>query len=657
MRLFTRESRLFTLANERPLTEEWIISRLEAFGVDRGIIACVRDAINNLEDDERQWLYSYWDWVAGRQKGLRTIKVQSDSRLFHALSLMVDDLRGNVSIQAKDDGGSKFLDLFQKKSSQSVRVAGFAVGSPSVFPLIPGVRDHLLADVTQGRDIFSFLANMWPMNPDGVRKPVVGRGGKSCVELFSVNTTDPKLRDIGLVPIPFNGDHVLIEFMNVRFQDGVAIPYVQIKTNNGKPLCNVFFQSSADGSDKIVRRVVYKTGRMLEILERDRKGPPDKRGVFRKIFDFLFDERSGQEESPHTLAWFWGVFSKDPTHNLLSKAPWESSGLALGAGAVVMGGLLFGWSPWTILVVPVAAGLLGFSHVFGTYTVENGRLAGAPMKFSSALREGAVWFAWTAVFSGVLFLISPMVPVEWIIPVLSLVTAWGGWTAWNLHRLANSFWLAGRLEGVTTSAERWEATKILFLLKRRSLSLGVAELREATERRAMRMAEKSGVSVAASASAPENPAVEVIVVTSRELARPEGRNNLRTMVRNRQDFLIVTDDTDVQREFGSQHVVALPELIGAIPGVSAEKSVVRYVPLADLMRDFERFEGRGFKFYVSPTLGLDTTGIPDEGVGAAVLMAAQNPLVLILESLRAFPLQLKEWKDFLRAIQAVAKYA
>lgn len=366
-----------------------------------------------------------------------------------------------------------------------------------------------------------------------------------------------------------------------------------------------------------------------------------------EVQNYLTGFTRGRTPGPSsTLQWFWVRWQNrvGELDDILRRAPWESAVLVLVQGVAVTGFLFGGISVVWIFAVSVLAGMLGYSHVFGTYVMRKGKLVG--VHGIATPGKAILWFTWTLVFAGVLLMIGQTVPAESLKVAIGLAIAAGARLSFIVHRKENRDWVINNLPDLT-SEQRLVAQNILKALEGKPLRMGVGELRE----RIYETAEKNAVSEAGFKIDLGDPSVagdgvKFYLVDPVTLDKPGNINLLKNLL-SKNPRLIVILAQPVDGLSGDQALVSEE---------SFRKNGVGYDVIVSGLKDsiLQAAGGRPFQIMTSPLLSLNTTNMAEDD---PVRQASENAVVYVLELLMGFSAKAFKWPDVLKAFRALAEAA
>jgi hypothetical protein len=312
---------------------------------------------------------------------------------------------------------------------------------------------------------------------------------------------------------------------------------------------------------------------------------------------------------------------------------------------VAVTGFLFGGiSVVWIFAVSVLAGMLGYSHVFGTYVMRKGKLVG--VHGIATPGKAILWFTWTLVFAGVLLMIGQAVPAESLKVAIGLGIAAGARLSFIVHRKENRDWVINNLPDLT-SEQRLVAQNILKALERKPLRMGVGDLRDLVYQMAKKnAASEAGFGIDLGADSTAGDGVTFFAVAPETLEKSGNVGRLKNLLSNNKDLIVILD----------QPVEGLPQDQVIVFPRSFVKNGVGYdVVVSGLRRSILEMAGdRPFQMMTSPLLSLNTMGMAEDD---PVRKASEDARVFLLELLRGFSAKAFKWPDVLKAFQALAEAA
>lgn len=363
----------------------------------------------------------------------------------------------------------------------------------------------------------------------------------------------------------------------------------------------------------------------------------------------LVRQNSGSEGPayPSTLSPVWerNPWKVGIIDNILRKAPFESSTLALLQGTAFLAHFLGGASILWVMAVPLLAFGVGWSHSRGTYGVVGENLkeiVGAP-----SLDKAVIGFVWTSAFAGALLLVGQWIPPQYVGLSIGVAAAAMARVSFLFHQKSNREWLVQSLPDLTAE-QRAVAREILTEMAGKPLRMGVGELRELI----YKMAENNSQSTRSfsfggkMSRAPDENKVDFIIVDPSTLDKPgnvgrlielTGRNDLIAILPRKVEG--IPDEKMIVAEGKFDRVSGG---IWEIPMMGLRKSII------------DKAQGRLFQVMTSPLLALNVDGLKEND---PVRMASQNADVFVLELLRGFSAAVFQWSDVLRVFGALAEAA
>ncbi len=366
-----------------------------------------------------------------------------------------------------------------------------------------------------------------------------------------------------------------------------------------------------------------------------------------EVQNYLTGFTRGRTPGPSsTLQWFWVRWQNrvGELDDILRRAPWESAVLVLVQGVAVTGFLFGGISVVWIFAVSVLAGMLGYSHVFGTYVMRKGKLVG--VHGIATPGKAILWFTWTLVFAGVLLMIGQTVPAESLKVAIGLAIAAGARLSFIVHRKENRDWVINKLPDLT-SEQRLVAQNILKALEGKPLRMGVGELRERIYETAERIAaSESGFEIDLGDPSVSGDGVKFYMMDPVTLDKPGNINLLKNLLSKNPRLIVIL--AQPVEGIAQDQVIVSPN--------SIEKNGVGYDVIVSGLKDsiLQAAGGRPFQIMTSPLLSLNTTNMAEDD---PVRQASENAVVYVLELLMGFSAKAFKWPDVLKAFRALAEAA
>lgn len=367
---------------------------------------------------------------------------------------------------------------------------------------------------------------------------------------------------------------------------------------------------------------------------------------------------SYQKNSPATLSRFWSLFSASgPLDHILRLAKWESAPSRVAMGLAVGAHFLLGASLGWAFGVAILAGALGGAHWFGTYAVVGGKLQ--EVRGQNSVGKALSWFLWTSAFGVSLYLLGSVLPQDIVAFGIFLATWIGTYLGVKEHGRSNRGWVVNNIPNLTDT-QRVIAREILKNLEGRPITLDMNQMRELVVLTAENIANRrdSGAIDLSAPIAPSSSGINFMFVSQASLAT-KGLENLRTIMARNENVFVLSDalvpgipvDRMVVVPFG-----ALPESQrGNLPFLEVLLTEVRSrIDALAPDHPLRRRSSDLVTLFHTPDLQLWGEGLdPDDPLA----QAAKNPMVLLLESFRAFPFFNQAWQDSLKALRALAEFA
>ncbi|MBL8023031.1 MAG: NUDIX domain-containing protein [Elusimicrobia bacterium] len=427
-------------------------------------------------------------------------------------------------------------------------------------------------------------------------------------------------------------------------------------------IVNLAFEVEAPGLlQELVTAYAYQINPELTDSEVRSLNGPNQKANMRVAFSGymaakrLADERinNAKKMSPSSLSWFWMNF---PSHvsildDLLRKAPWESVFLVVGMGGAVMANLLLGASIFWVLAASLLAGVLGYSHTWGTYGFVDGKMKRVVGALSG--NKAVSWWLWTSIFGALLLGVGPMVPAEALGWVLGGGTWAAAWVGVVVHRRGNREWLVDHLDnGNLTPAQKNIARDILKNLEQRPIRLGVEEFRAMVMQTAETYSRGQG-SLAIDVHAPAaslGQGIKLYFVDPVAVRSSENVEKLTWMMKADKNLYVVAGNSI--DGLPSDRVLVVE---GAFQSVGGKDNPLFDVSLKEVrVPILDRFKNPSFRILQTPLIQLNGDNLVPED---PLLVASKNALIFILESMRAFPSTAFHWGDVLHVYRALAESA
>jgi fructose-1,6-bisphosphatase/inositol monophosphatase family enzyme len=431
-----------------------------------------------------------------------------------------------------------------------------------------------------------------------------------------------------------------------------------------RELENVAFEvAREDFLQELITAYSYRIVPVLTEMELQSLYGATKKAVMRESFDkqlkakLLAEKwiRNAQMQTPSTLSWVWANL---PTHkssldDLLRKAPWESVFLAVGMGAVVAAHLLMGVSINWVLAWIIFAGVLGYSHRWGTYGFVDGQLG--PRSGLPAMGKAFSWLFWTSVLGAVLMGLGQLVPMELLPWVLGGATGVAAWVSKAVHQWGNREWVVRHLDyGNLSLPQRDMARDILTNLEKRPIRLGVDEVRAMVVQRAEAYARRAGMGsidlIVNSPTASLGEGIKLYFVDPVAVRSAVGIENLQSIMKKDEQIYLVAENAI--ESLPSERVIVVG---GAFQSVGGKEKPLFEVSLGAVKGPIvEAVKGQPIRILKTPLLNLNAAGL---GADDPLVVASKNAIVLILESLRGFASDVVHWDDVWHVYRALAEAA
>jgi 8-oxo-dGTP pyrophosphatase MutT (NUDIX family) len=353
--------------------------------------------------------------------------------------------------------------------------------------------------------------------------------------------------------------------------------------------------------------------------------------------------------TPSTLRWLWrggsGVGALDA---ILNRARWETLPPVIAMGCVLLSGASLGWAGGVVLLT----GAWGLAHFFGTYGVKEGHLVHWSGDVLASIPKALSWMWWISLFGGLLWGAGQVVPAT-MVPVVFALGTWGAaYVEMKRHADANRRWVADHVPGLTDE-ERGIARTILKNLEGRTSLLGVNEFSEWRTRTAQRVAVGPlGFKIDLSLPPVSLGQGPTLLLADEAMLNGKGLENLREWMRHDPNILLVAES--VVAGISEERLLLVPSAFGPREG---KIQAARTVSLATVRRSGVLHPWglqTPFRLAQTPNLLLDASHLAEND---PLKNAAENPLVILLETMRAFPAGPTHWSGVLKVLQAIAAFA